>query len=219
MKRTTLLLLMLVALLAAACTSDQGSSATATATATATAESDDATPEPDTDDGDSETAAAVPSFDLPGSAPELEALLPDEIDGTEVVKFSMGGPELMADQEGSGVDPEFIAFLERLGAQPDDISIAFAFSFTEAGDSAGIGAFRVEGASSEDLEREFMATMETGGEVVDWQSASVGGKDVQTAADPDTEGSFVYIYTVGDIVFFVTTPDEDVAAELLEPLP
>lgn len=215
MKRTNILLLMLVALFVAACTGDQaGSSATE---APATQESE-ATPEPDSDGG-SESEVALPSLDLPGSAPELEALLPDEIDGTEVVKFSMGGAELMADEEGSGVDPEFIAFLERLDAQPDDISIAFAFTFTEAGDSAGIGAFRVEGASSDDLEREFMATMETDGEVVDWQSASIAGKDVQTAADPETEGSFVYIYTVGDIVFFVTTPDEDVAAELLGPLP
>ncbi|MGZ8475175.1 MAG: hypothetical protein ACXWWQ_02980 [Candidatus Limnocylindria bacterium] len=216
MKRITLILLTLLALFVAACNSDQsGSSADESAAAEQTEE---ATPEPDSDGG-SESEAALPSFDLPGSAPELEALLPDEIDGTESVKFSMSGAELMADEEGSGVDPEFIAFLERLDAQPDDISIAFAFSFTEAGDSAGIGAFRVEGASSDDLEREFMATMETDGEVADWQSASIAGKDVQTAADPETEGSFVYIYTVGDIVFFVTTPDEDVAAELLGPLP
>ncbi|MEP7082051.1 MAG: hypothetical protein ABI841_03635 [Chloroflexota bacterium] len=214
MKRTTFILLMLVALFVAACTSDQGGSS---ASATATAQADDATPEPETDGG-SESAAALPSFDLPGSAPELEALLPDEIDGAETVKFSMGGAELMADEEGSGVDPEFIAFLERLGAQPDDISIAFAFSFTEAGDSAGIGAFRVEGASSDELEREFMATMETEGEV-DWQSANLAGKDVMTAADPDTEGNILYIYTVGDIVFFVTTPDEAVATELLGTLP
>lgn len=211
MKRTTLMLLMLVALFVAACTSDQAGSSATEAAAT-----QEATPEPD---GGSESAAALPSLDLPGSAPELEALLPDEIDGAETVKFSMGGAELMADQEGSGVDPEFIAFLERLDAQPDDISVAFAFSFTEAGGSSGIGAFRVEGASSDELEREFMATMETDGTVVDWQSASIAGKDVQTAADPDTEGNTVYIYTAGDIVFFVTTPDEGTAAELLEPLP
>lgn len=215
MKRATILPLMLVALFVAACTANQAGSSAGDAPATQESE---ATPGPDSD-GSSGSAGALPSFDLPGSAPELEAILPDEIDGAETVKFSMDGPELMADQEGSGVDPEFIAFLERLDAQPEDISIAFAFSFTEAGGSSGIGAFRVEGAGSDELEREFMATMETDGAVVDWQSASVGGKDVQTAADPDTEGNMVYIYTAGDIVFFVTTPDEDVAAELLEPLP
>lgn len=205
MKRTTLMLLTLVALFVAACTSDQaGASAT---------EAPTATPEP------AESSDALPSLDLPSSAPELEALLPDEIGGAEVVKFSMGGAELMADQEGSGVDPEFIAFLERLGAQPEDISIALAFSFSAEGDSAGIGAFRVEGASSDELEREFIATMEADGGAVDWQSANVGGKDVQTAADPDTEGNVLYIYTVGDIVFFVTTPNEAVAAELLATLP
>jgi hypothetical protein len=205
------MLLTLVALFVAACTSDQAGSSASEAPA---AETEEATPEP----ADSESEAALPSLDLPGSAPELEALLPDEIGGAESVKFSMGGAELMADQEGSGVDPEFIAFLERLGAQPDDISIAFAFTFSAEGDSAGIGAFRVEGASSDDLEREFIATMETEGEV-DWQSSNVGGKDVQTAADPDTEGNILYVYTVGDIVFFVTTPDPAVAAELLGTLP
>jgi hypothetical protein len=213
LKRTTLMLLTLVALFVAACTADQaGSSATQSDVARAT-------PEPAESEASSESEFAIPSMDLPGSAPELEALLPDEIDGHETVKFSMGGPELMADQEESGVDPEFIAFLERLGARPEDISIAFAFSFTEAGDSAGIGAFRVAGANTDELEREFMATMETEGEVVDWQSASGAGKDVQTTSDPDTEGNTIYVYTTGDIVFFVTTPDEDTAAELLEPLP
>lgn len=215
MKRTSLALLMLLALVLVACSDSQGASPTATASA-ASEDSDETTPEPDTTESE---AAAMPSLDLPGSAPELEALLPDEIGGTETVKFSMGGPELMADQEESGVDPEFIAFLERLGADPEDISIAFAFSLTEGGDSAGIGAFRVAGANSDELEREFMATMETEGEIVDWQSASVAGKDVQTTSDPDTEGNTIYVYTSGDIVFFVTTPDEDTAAELLEPLP
>jgi hypothetical protein len=210
LKRTTLVLLTLfVALLVAACTSDQaGSSATA-----------EATPEPAESDASSESEVAFPSMDLPGSAPELEAILPDEIGGAEVVKFSMGGPELMADEEGSGIDPEFIAFLERLGARPEDISMAFAFSVSPEGDSAVIGAFRVAGASSDELEREFLATMESEGGAVEWESATVGGKDVQTADDPDTEGNSLYVYTAGDIVFFVTTPDEATAAELLEPLP
>ncbi|MCA1587703.1 MAG: hypothetical protein LC744_03270 [Chloroflexi bacterium] len=215
MKRISFVLLMLFALVLVACTDSQGATPTATPTASPSAASEDS----DEQDTSESEAAALPSLDLPGSAPELEALLPDEIGGTETVKFSMGGPELMADQEESGVDPEFIAFLERLGARPEDISIAFAFSFSEEGDSAGIGAFRVAGASSDELEREFMATMETEGDVVDWQSASVAGKDVQTTADPDTEGNTIYVYTAGDIVFFVTTQDEATAAELLEPLP
>lgn len=214
MKRTTLVLLTLLALFVAACTSDQaGSSASQSAAAQ---ESEEAAAE---SDAGSESAVAFPSIDLPGSAPELEAILPDEIGGAEVVKFSMGGTELLADVEGSGVDPEFIAFLERLDAQPEDISMAFAFSVSPTGDSAVIGAFRVAGASTDDLEREFLATMQSEAGAVAWESASVGGKDVQTSADPDTEGNSLYVYTAGDIVFFVTTADEATAAELLGPLP
>lgn len=220
MKRTTLMLLTLVALFVAACSSNQAdSSASQSAAAPAAQESDEATAAPAESEGESGSEAALPSFGLPDSAPELAALLPDEIAGQEALKLSMSGAELMSGEGGATVDPEFISFLERLGAQPDDISFAFSFVTLPEGDSAGIIAFRVAGASSDQLETEMRATMDSEGNELDWQPASVGGKDVISSEDPDNEGNTRYLYAVGDIVFIVTSPDEATAADLLEPLP
>lgn len=223
MKRISIVLFMLVALVAAACTSDQGGSAAASAsdgaeepgTAESQAAGESQAAEESADDGGT---GAVPSFELPASAPELAALLPDEILGQEAVKISMSGEEMM-ESEDAEVDPEFIAFLQRVGAQPEDVSFAFSFGFDAEGNSAGIAAFRVEGANSDQLESEFQATLESDGTPIEWDEASVAGKDVLTAEDPETSGNQVYLYTVGDIVFFVTASEEATAVELLEPLP
>lgn len=221
MKRITFMLLTLVALLVAACSSNQTSStgaspsaSTASTAASTAAESQEASVEPE---ASGSQAAANPSLDLPDSAPELAALLPDEIGGQPATQISMSGAEMMA--EGTA-DPSMVAFLEGLDAQPEDISVAFSFGLDPAsGSSAGIIALRVEGANSDQLETEFRASMESEGDVVDWQSASVGGKDVLTAEDPNNEDGTMYLYTVGDIVFLVTSTDDASAAELLEPLP
>lgn len=219
MKRITFLLLTLLALVLAACSGNSGGSSTsasasASAAATSPAQSDEASEQPTESSSD---GTALPSVDLPNSAPELAELLPDEIGGQQVQKISMSGAELMA--EGSGTDPEFISFLERVGAQPEDISVAFVFTLSAEGDTAGIAAFRVAGASSDELEREFRASLDSEGETIDWQEQSVGGKDVLTAPDTNSEDATQYLYTVGDIVFIVTSTSEETAAELLEPLP
>lgn len=223
MKRISIVLFMLVALVATACTSEQGASPSGSASAAAeeseaAAESQAAgesqAPEESADDGNT---GALPSFELPASAPELAALLPDEILGQEAVKISMSGEEMMEGEE--EIDPEFISFLERLGAQPDQISFAFSFGFDAEGASAGIAAFRVEGANSDELEAEFQATLESDGTPIEWEEISLAGKDVLTAQDPETPENQVYVYTVGDIVFFVTATNEATAVELLEPLP
>jgi hypothetical protein len=180
----------------------------------------EATPTPEETEEESPTEAALPSFALPDSAPELAALLPDEIAGAQAFKLSMSGEEMLAAPEGGEIDPEFVAFLERLGAEPQDVS--FAVSAGTGGDGSstvGVFAFRVEGADSDQLEREFQAVMEAQGEAVEWSPASVAGKDVLTAPDPDTEGNTMYVYTAGDIIFMVTAPDEATAAELLTDLP
>ena len=219
MKRITFLLLTLLALVLAACSGNSGGSSTsvsasASAEASSPAESDDASEQPTESSSD---GTALPSMDMPNSAPELAALLPDEIGGQQVQKISMSGAELMA--EGSGADPEFVSFLERVGAQPDDVSVAFVFTLSAEGDTAGIAAFRVAGASSDELEREFRASLDSEGETIDWQEQSVGGKDVLTAPDTNNEDATQYLYTVGDVVFIVTSTSEETAAELLEPLP
>lgn len=225
MKRISIVLFMLVALVATACSdqeaSSSGSASDAAGESQAAGESEAAGEsqgaEESADDGDT---GAVPSFDVPASAPELAALLPDEIGGQEAFKLSMSGAEMMGGTgEDVTVDQEFIDFLNRLGAQPDDISVAFSFGVGADESTAGVFAFRVEGANADQLETEFRATMEEESGQLDWQETSVAGKNVLAAEDPDNPGNTMYLYTAGDIIFIVTAADEATAVELLEPLP
>lgn len=207
-----------LALILTACASDQGASPSGVAADTesqAAAESEAATESAGAAPSD---GMAFPSFELPDSAPELAALLPDEIGGTEAVKFSYTGEELMSGEEEASVDEEFIEFLDRLGAEPEDISFAFALAM--AGEAtAGVVAFRIEGASEDELDREFRTVMDEEGQPVEWEETNLGGKDVVVADDPDNPGNRMWLYTNGDIIFLVTAADEEAAEELLETLP
>lgn len=203
-------LLALLIMILAACSS--GGSST-TASPTAAASSAEASESADS----SESEAAMPSIDLPNSAPELEALIPDEVGGVALQKFSMAGPEFMAQGEDN---QEFVDFLDRLGAEPDDVSVAFGFGFDATGDSGGAGvfAFKVAGADTDQLLDEMQTSLEEEESATGFEDASVGGKDVRRGTSTDDTGN-VYLYGVGDIVFFVATPDEDAAAEVLADLP
>jgi len=208
LKRTTLVLLTLVALFVAACASDPaGSSASQSAV---TQESEGATPEP----AESESAVAFPSFDLNGD-PELAGRFPDTVGGQPLLVQSFRGDAFM---DMSGSDPSFQAFLDSVGADMEDVSVAFGGSVS--GESVlSVSAFRVVGASEDQLEREFIAASEEAGDVSGLTQTSLAGKDVWTASDPSgaTEMS-IYIYTKDDTVYFLTGTEEQVA-EILEALP
>jgi hypothetical protein len=216
MRRSAIVALLAIVAILAACSEQSASPSVEasepeepTATATPTEEA--------TESAEASEIAGLPSFELPQSAPELAALLPDEIGGAQAFKLSMSGEEMMAAGGEGGVDPEFLAFLERLDAQPEDISFAIAAS-TGAESTTGAFAFRVEGADSEQLEAEFQAAM-TAEQAIDWAPATVGGKDVLTGNDPDNPGNSFYVYTRNDVIFIVTAPSEEEAAQILTELP
>lgn len=201
-------LLALLIIILAACSSG-GSSASASPTAAAS--SAEASESADS----SESESALPSVDLPNSAPELEALLPDEVGGVTLQTFSMAGQEFMAQGEDN---QEFIDFLDRLGAEPDDVSVAFGFGADASGGGAAVFAFKVAGADTDQLLDEMQGSLEEEESATGFEDANVGGKDVRRGTSTDDAGN-VYLYGVGDIVFFVATPDEDAAAEVLADLP
>ncbi|MGH2427456.1 MAG: hypothetical protein ACRDGV_01025 [Candidatus Limnocylindria bacterium] len=178
-----------------------------------------ATPTPEPTEEAIPTEAALPTFDLPSSAAELEALLPDEIGGVPMEKFSMRGAELMAGG-GGDADQEFIDFLNRVGAQPDDVSAAFAFGISEDfTSSATVVAFRVEGVPEDRLAAEMQAAFEADETATDFTPANVGGKDVLVGQTDEELAPLAYLYSVGDIVFFLGTSNEADAAEVLSGLP
>ena len=97
----------------------------------------------------SASAAESPGIGLPsfsaGVVAELEALIPDEIGGATMQKFSMRGDQfLTSGQE----DPTTARFLEELGVSPNDVSIAFGFGFApDFTSGAAMFVFRAEGAT------------------------------------------------------------------------
>ena len=162
------------------------------------------------------TAAGTPnplaSFDL-NQDKALEALLPDTVGNLTLTKFSVKGAEFFT---GAGTDPAFKDFLDRVHAQPDDVSAAVA---ADQGSTLQVLALRVAGANSDDLKTEFRrALSESASTTVTLSEATVGGKSVLTGFDPDQEAN-VYFYVVNDVLFFVTTSDKTVAEAALQKLP
>ena len=214
MKRISVLLVLAMTFVIAACASEEAASASPSEAAA----SIEATPEPAESTAASEEAAAsglaLPSFDLSGD-PELADRFPDTVGGQPLTVQSMRG-----DQMGAlgGADPTFQEFLDSVGAELSDVSFAFG-GVTSGTDVFTVGAFRVLGASEDELEREFIAASEESGDVSGLETATVGGKDVRVGADPsgDTPLQF-FLYTKDDTLYFLTGSEEQ-AAEVLEALP
>ena len=200
--------LVLVALLAAC--GDSTSSASVSAEPSL-AVSEAASPSPSV----AASTAALPSA---GTVADLEALIPDEIGGITLQKFSMRGNEFV--NSGSATD-ETQEFLERLGVSTDDVAVAFGFGVSAAsGDGAAVFVFRALGAGSDRLVTVFMEATDKAREApLDWQPTTVSGKGVYRATDPEQNNQTVYLYAIDDTLFFLAATREADAAEALAALP
>jgi hypothetical protein len=191
-------------------------SSAGTATAPASA-SPTASPTPTVEPTPTDSAAAgtpnpLASFDF-NQDKALEGLLPDSVGDLTLTKYSVKGAEFFS---GAGTDPAFKDFLDRVHAQPDDVSAAFA---GDQANTLSLLALRIAGANTDDLKTEFRRAMEESSSTkVDLSEATVGGKSVLTGFDPD-QNSNVYFYVTGDVLFFVTTTDKAVAEAALQKLP
>ena len=215
MKRISILLVALLALVVSACASEQASPSVQPTPAV----TEEPTPEPSSEapEASASTDASIgafPSFDLNGD-PELAARFPDTVGGQPLQVQSMRGDTFMSV---GGSDPAFEEFLDSVDADLSDVSVAFGGA--ASGDSfLSVGAFRILGASEDDLEREFIAASEDAGDITGLEQAKIGGKDVWTAVDPSGEtGASVYLYTKDDTLYFLTGSEAEVA-EILEALP
>ena len=212
MKRISIRLALLLALVVSACSSQESTTPSPATPEPTPAATPTATPEP-TDDGTPGSPGAFPSFELDGD-PELAARFPDSVGGEPLQMQSLGGDAFAA----AGPDPVFDDFLSAIDAVATDVSVAFGGA--QIGEEMlTAGAFRVRGASEDELEREFIAASEEAGDVTDLEQASIGGKDVWTSVDPSGEtDTQAFIYTKDDTLYFFTGP-EDQVAEILETLP
>jgi hypothetical protein len=162
----------------------------------------------------SASEGAVPS--LPSSAKDLEALIPDTVGGVALQKLSMLGDEFA----NSGTSAEAEEFLRNLGVSPEDVAVAIGFGVApDSGSGVAVFAFRAEGADSGRLLQTFKDATDAERETpLEWETANVGGKEVERATDPEQDNS-VYLYVNGDVLVFVATTSEDDAAEVLSGLP
>jgi hypothetical protein len=214
----------LLAMIVAACSGGPAASPSASATPLASASESNAPSAAATESAAaSESEIALPSFDLPNSAPELLALLPDSVGGTAAFpqgELSMNGQDFIA-QDGDSGNQEFVDFLQRLNASPDDVSVASKTyaDVSSPTDATAIFAFRVAGADSSQLLSEMQTAMAEGEDNVDWQAANVGGKSVQVASTSQIAEGKTYLYVVNDIVFAVVASDDKLAGDALSHLP
>jgi hypothetical protein len=150
---------------------------------------------------------AIPSF---GSDEELEALLPDTIGGSIVIKTSMTGQGIMNLPAGAALEEQ----LGALGATVDDVSVAIGS--TGSGPTAIVlFAYRIEGVSADQIFAGLEQAMQAG-QGGDVTQTTVAGRPVTQVA---SGGQTTYIYLAGDTVFIVggqLTPEllEDAISQL-----
>jgi hypothetical protein len=184
-----------VALLAAACggtaatptpaASTQASEAPASAAASEAAASQEPA---STDNG------SVPNVSLaPGTATELESMLPSNVGGVAFAKTSFGGGVLPATVP---VDSgELGTFLQANGKTLADVSLAMATPTDPSKAGSLVMAFQVKGVDGTKLAAVLAGSGDSG-----LQAATVGGKQVQQAG----AGGFGFtLYVKGDVVFYI----------------
>jgi hypothetical protein len=150
--------------------------------------------------------------------PSLEALIPDQIRGMTLQKTSMKGADFLSS---SDADPASVAFLQGLGVSPTDIGVAFGYGF-DSGTNAGFAmfVFQAAGADESRLVSVFTSASSQGRTTpLDWQAASVGGKNVRVAADSEEQGIKLYLYAHADVLFVLSGTAQDLVSDALARLP
>lgn len=141
----------------------------------------------------------LPSF-TEGAVADLEALIPDTVGDLAMQKTSTKGDEFLTSSDS---DPAVAKFVNDLGVSPSDISIAIGFGFSaDASSSLGMFVFRASGADTNRLIAAFKEANDADRDTpLEWSSATVGGKQVESALDGETT---YYLYAKGDVLFFLS---------------
>jgi hypothetical protein len=166
--------------------------------------------------------SGFPSFALPSFNRdlELEAVLPNELAGVTLQKFSFRGSDVFGDDPSDPDDQQFRALIEALGATPDDYSLAVAGGDVNH-NSIQIGVFRVGNVEGSRV----LQALVTAGQATEpdtlVEQTTLGGKPVTKVADPADVPEFgpSFLYASGNLVFFVQSPDQNLAEQAIGLLP
>jgi hypothetical protein len=157
-----------------------------------------------------------PSF-TQGAVADLEAIIPDKVGDLTMQKQSMKGSQFLTSTTSS---PEAVKFIQDLGVSPNDISIAIGSGYT-ADYSSTVFAFviRASGADSGKLVSVFKTASAAGdASPLQWASATVAGKSVETAGSSDTGGAN-YLYVKGDVLIWMIATTPTLAEQFIGQLP
>jgi hypothetical protein len=168
-----------------------------------------ATPEP----ADTTEPAATDGGSIggPGTAADLEALLPDEVNGVQLEKSSFDGSTFPGGIPIGEGDDEFIQFLQDNGKSLDDLRVAIAAPVGSEGGGTFIMAIQVKGLPADKVKDFALAGSE------DLAPATVGGKQVYGSG---MAGFGAWVYPKDDVVYYVLVMGgEDLAEGIFQQLP
>jgi hypothetical protein len=148
--------------------------------------------------------------------PALEATLPSTFEGQPLLRFSLSGELLLANED-SATSKTFAEMVTELGASPDDISFAIATEGT-ADSRFTVGGLRIAGADGTRMLALYRAA--TLGDDPDARAneMQIGGRPVIRIVKPGDSVPETYIYVVGDTLYLVQA-EADLAEMLLPLLP
>jgi hypothetical protein len=165
---------------------------------------------------DDEGMAVTPQ---PGWAPELEALLPSDVDGVRFTKTSVAGRPLATrlGKGGWGAMPlgsdELNPFLSDHGKGLSDLNIAVATPIDRSRADTFAIAFQVKGVDATELARLLADPYGA----IGGATATVGGKEVQVFRE--TRGMGFDLYVKDDVLFYVFTDGTPLIDGIVAALP
>lgn len=125
--------------------------------------------------------------------PELEARLPDEVDGYALTKVSVGAPP-------ESQSARTLELLRRLSRTPADLQVAVATG--AEGVNVQVGAMRVVGADAVQIVVNFQSVEEADpASTAVYGTATIGGKRLLTRT---AEAQLTYLYPAEDIMFMLS---------------
>jgi hypothetical protein len=147
------------------------------------------------------------------AAPALEALLPATIGGHRLQRGSADGAVVLS---GSNAFSQVLkGILARAGKSPAELTFANAQDPTGAL-QVEVGAFRVRGLDARALRDALVRSTRPNAPGLAVSRAAVGGRRVTRVVYPG--GSTLYLYPHGDVVYYVGTQNEKLAARILHGL-
>jgi hypothetical protein len=161
---------------------------------------------------------AIPSFTLPSEDKDLEARLPNSLNGVTLTKVSFRGDTILGGPASSST-ADIRAILAGLGKTPSDFSEAVASDPTGAL-KVTLGAIRVTGADGGAMLNAFLTASKNTSPDLQVSQANLGGKNVTVVTNPSSSSAgTTYIYASGDTLFFAQTLDAQLAAAALAAMP